>query len=148
MSYNVSRSSGINKSVEVEIKYQDISAGSTTNTFAAISIPAYGIVKDVTFFLDTEFDGGATSELTIQIGDGADPDGYITAQSVHADATPVTSALIDGLYLNDGTTDYTVNGKQYTADDTIDVLFTATGGNLDVLTAGSVRIIVNYLDIA
>ena len=152
MGYNVSRSSGIGKCVETTIKYSDISAAATTNTYQAIQLPIYGIVKAVTYVLDTEFDGGATSELTIQIGDGTNPDGYIEAKSVHADATAVFTSLVDGVYLTAeaGTTDpvNATNGKQYAAADTLDVLFTATGANLSVLTAGSLRVIVEYLDIA
>ncbi len=148
MGYNVSRSSGIGKCVETTIKYSDISAAATTNTYQAIQIPIYGIVKAVAYVIDTEFDGGATSELTIQIGDGANPDGYIEAKSVHVDGTAVATSLVDGLYLNDSTTDNVVNGKQYAAADTLDVLFTATGANLDVLTQGALRVIVEYLDIA
>jgi hypothetical protein len=144
MGYNVSRSSGIGKCVETEIKYSDISAAATTSNYEAVQIPIYGIVKTVTYVLDTEFDGGATSELTIQIGDGTDPDGYIEAKSVHADATPVFTSISDGAYLFDNV----VNGKQYAAADSIDVLFTATGANTSALTAGSLRVIVEYLDIA
>ena len=144
MGYNVSRSSGIGKCVETEIKYSDISAAATTSNYEAVQIPIYGIVKNVTYVLDTEFDGGATSELTIQIGDGTDPDGYIEAKSVHADATPVFTSVSDGAYLFDNV----VNGFQYAAADSIDVLFTATGANTSALTAGSLRVIVEYLDIA
>lgn len=148
MSYNVSRSSGLNKTVEAVITDADLTAAATTQTIEAISLPAYAIVKNVTYYLDQEFDGGATSELTIQIGDGTDPNGYIEAKSVHADASSVTSSLVDGAYLNDATTDNVVNGKQYSSADTIDVLFTATGANVSVLTAGKLRVIVEYLDIA
>lgn len=137
---------GANPLIPREIKYGEISAASTTGTVEAISIPIYGVVEAVTYYLKENFDGGATSELTIQIGDGSDADGYITAQSVHADSTPVVSALVDGAYLNDLTTDNVVNGKQYAAADTIDVLFTATGANLDALTQGSVVIVVKYID--
>lgn len=148
MGYNVSRSSGINKTVETVITYSDLSAAATTETYEAIQLPIYGIVKQVTYVLDTEFDGGATSELTVEIGDGTDPNGYIEAKSVHADATAVFTSLVDGAYLNDSTTDNVVNGKQYAAADTIDVLFTATGANISALTAGQLRVIVEYLDIA
>lgn len=148
MSYNVSRSSGLNKTVERVISANELTAAATTQTIEAISLPAYAIVKNVTYYLDTEFDGGATSELTIQIGDGTDPNGYITAQSVHADATAVVSSVVDGAYLNDSTTANVVNGKQYASADTLDVLFTATGANVSVLTAGQLRVIVEYLDIA
>jgi len=73
MGYNVSRSSGLNKTVETIIKYGDISTAATTNTYEAIQIPIYGVVKSVAYIVDTEFDGGATSEMTVQIGDGTDP---------------------------------------------------------------------------
>jgi len=148
MSFSLTRSGGINKTAEVTLKYSDIPATATTANVETISIPIHGIVKDVTYVVDTEFDGGATSELTIQIGDGVDPNGYITAKSVHVDGTAVLSSMIDGAYLNDGTTNNTVNGKQYAAADTIDVLFTVTGANTSVLTSGSLRVIVHYLDIA
>lgn len=148
MSYNVSRSSGLLKTVDRVIEANELTAAATTETIQAISIPAYAVVKDVTYYLVEEFDGGATSELTVQIGDGTDPNGYITAQSVHADASSVASSLVDGAYLNDSTTDNVINGKQYTSADTIDVLFTATGANVSVLDAGKIRVVVSYLDIA
>jgi hypothetical protein len=147
MGYNVSRSSGLNKTVEITIKYSDISAAATTKNYEAIQIPIYGVVKQVAYVLDTEFDGGATSELTVQIGDGTNPDGYIEAKSVHVDGTAIPTSIVDGAYLTIGTDVNTENGKQYAAADTIDVLFTATGANTSVLTQGSIRVIVEYLDL-
>lgn len=148
MSYNVSRSSGLAKTVEAVITDADLTAAATTQTIEAISLPAAAIVTQVAFYLDEEFDGGATSELTIEVGDGDDPNGYITAQSVHADATTVTTGIVDGVYLTVGTDVNTGNSKQYAAAGTIKVLFTATGANVSVLTAGKLRVIVSYLDIA
>lgn len=148
MSYNVSRSSGLLKTVDRVIEASELTAASTTETIEAIQVPAYGIVQQVAYYLVEEFDGGATSELTVQLGDAADADGYITAQSVHADATSVKSAIVDGAYLNVGTDVNTGNGKQYSAPGTINVLFTATGANVSVLTQGKIRVVVSYLDIA
>lgn len=148
MGYNVSRSSGIGKCVETTIKYSDISVAASTNTYQAIQIPTYGIVKTVAYVLDTEFDGGSTTNLTVQIGDGGNPDGYIEAKSVHADDTSVPTSVVDGVYLTVGTDVDTGNSKQYAAADTIDVLFTASGADIDKLTTGSLRVIVEYLDIA
>lgn len=148
MSYNVSRSSGLGKTVEAVITDADLTAAATTQTIEAISLPAAAVVTQVAFYLDEEFDGGATSELTIQVGDGSDANGYITAQSVHADATSVTTGIVDGAYLTVGTDVNTGNAKQYASADTVDVLFTATGANVSVLTAGKLRVIVSYLDIA
>ena len=151
--YNVSRSSGLLQTVEREIKANELTAAATTQTIAAIQLPSKCIVTQVAFTLDEEFDGGATSELTIQVGDGTNPDGYIEAASVHADATSVAAALADGAYTagTDDNTDVTasvVNGKLYSAADTIDALFTATGANVSVLTAGKVRVVVSYLDLS
>ena len=147
MSYNVSRSSGLLKTVDRVIEANELTAAATTQTIEAIQLPAYSVVTQVAFKLEEEFDGGATSELTVQLGDGTDPNGYITAQSVHADATSVAAAIVDGAYLNDGTTGNTINGKLYSAADTVDVLFTATGANVSVLTAGKVRVVVSYIDL-
>ena len=147
MSYNVSRSRGLLKTVDRVIEANELTAAATTQTIEAIQLPAYSVVTQVAFKLEEEFDGGATSELTVQLGDGTDPNGYITAQSVHADATSVAAAIVDGAYLNDGTTGNTINGKLYSADDTVDVLFTATGANVSVLTAGKVRVVVSYIDL-
>jgi hypothetical protein len=146
--YNVSRSSGLLKTVEREIKANELTAAATTQTIEAIQLPSKAVVTQVAFTLDEEFDGGATTELTIQVGDGTNPDGYIEAASVHADATSVAAGIVDGAYLNDSTTDNVVNGKLYSAADTIDVLFTATDANVSVLTAGKVRVIVSYLDLS
>jgi hypothetical protein len=146
--YNVSRSSGLLQTVEREIKANELTAAATTQTIQAIQLPSKAVVTQVAFTLDEEFDGGATTDLTIQVGDGTDPNGYIEAASVHADDTPVAAGIVDGAYLNDSTTDNVVNGKLYDAADTIDVLFTATGADVSVLTAGKVRVVVSYLDLS
>jgi hypothetical protein len=115
--------------------------------------------------LDTDFDGGATSGLTAAIGwdlgSGTDDaDGLLAAVELHADSTEVqfgpaaiadvASDTVDGTY---GTEESTVIASLRTKlntvlkngpkvfDDTADleVAWTATGGNLSVLTSGKVR---------
>ena len=149
MSFSRSTSGGINQTVAVDIGYNEISGAATTYNYEAISLPAYAVVKSVSFFLLEVFDGGATSDLTIQVGDGTDPNGYITAKIVHVDATEVFAGITDGAYLTVGGDANTGNGKLYGASgDTLDVLFTATGANTSVLTKGKVRVIVNFDDIS
>lgn len=149
MSYNNAQSSGISKTVAIDIGYNEISAAATTFNYEAIAIPAYAIVRSVSYYILEEFDGGATSEMTIQLGDGTNPDGYIEASSVHVDGTAVIAATTDGAYLTIGTDVNTENGKLYGASaDTIDALFTATGANTSVLTQGKIRVIVSFDDIA
>lgn len=128
------------------IDYTDLTAAATTQTIEAIEIPQYGQVRDVTFYLEEAFDGGATSTMTMQIGDGTDPNGYMVAKVVHVDGTEVFSGIIDGAYFNDATTDNVVNSKYYATADTLDVLFTATGANVNVLTQGKVHILAKITD--
>ena len=40
-----------------------------------------------------------------------------------------------------------MTGKTYAADDTIDILFTATGANVSVLDAGEVEIFFNIINL-
>lgn len=149
MSFSRSISGGINQTLAVDIGYNEISAAATTFNYEAIQLPAYAVVKSVSFFLLEVFDGGATSDLTIQVGDGADPNGYITAKVVHVDATEVFAGITDGAYLTVGTDINTGNGKLYgSGGDTIDVLFTATGANTSALTQGKVRVVVNFDNIS
>lgn len=128
------------------ITSDDLTAASTSQTIQAIEIPAYGKVHDVTFYLEEAFDGGATTTMTITIGDGTDADGYITSKVVHVDGTEVFSAQIDGAYFNDVTTDNVINSKYYATADTLDVVFTATGANVDVLTQGKIHILARISD--
>jgi hypothetical protein len=145
MSYNNAQSSGISKTVAVDIGYNEISAAATTFNYEGIAIPAYGVVKSVSYFLLEAFDGGATSALTVEVGDGVDPNGYILASEVHLDGTEVYAAIVDGAYI----TNTDSSGKLYGATaDTVDVLFTATGANTSVLTQGKIRVVVSFEDIA
>lgn len=116
---------------EATIELTDFNdTAATSLTLAVFNVEAGDAVQDVAVQLVTSLDGGATSATTITIGDGSDADAYVTATSIHADATPKT---------------YFQNGGSglpgvYTAADTVDVTFASTGGNLSVLTQGEFKI--------
>ena len=99
---------------------------------------ARDIVRGAWFDLVTPFDGGATSELTVQFGyDLAagtdDADAFIAATSVHLDATEILAS--------NGT------GTKLAAQEAFDleVLFTATGANLSTLTAGQINLYFDWI---
>ena len=69
---------------------------------------------------------------TATIGDGDDPDGYVTSVSLNGTAGTVTSTV--GALLQSGTTTYAITqGKVYSADDTIDLVLGGTAANNGVV---------------
>lgn len=143
------------------IKWQDIANAGTyaDNDTATFQIPVYSgeSVRAVSVKLVTAFnDSGGGDELNVEVGDGTDPNGYITTAPIHTDQTEISvistdDATYSGAYFNDLTTDNVINGKIYTSDDTIDVLLTpnvSTGTDyaLSELTAGELLVKVFYYD--
>lgn len=117
---------------KVEIDYTDLSKAALTNTLQLFprgsgTARKGTLVEKVATRVDVEFDGGGTSSLTVQVGDGNDVDRLLTSQEVHTDATVDT---------------YKANASMhaYESADGIDALFTATGANLDALTQGKIEI--------
>jgi|TARA_R100001530_G_scaffold19987_1_gene16770 hypothetical protein len=125
----------------ITIKHGDFTAEATTQTFT-LAIPAGGIVRSVGYYLETAFDGGSTSALAIDIGDGSDADGFLDNIETHVDATEVTYSNGVGAYI-DGGTGTEQQGKLYTTADTIDILFTASGANVSELDTGKITVFVD-----
>jgi len=123
----------------IRITHADLTASSTTQTIQK-DVKAGDQVRSVAYKLHTSFDGGATSALTLNVGDGSDTDRFIDDPSIHADA----SAIVFGPQPVPATNSV---GKVYAVDDTIDILFTATGANVSVLTAGDIEIFFNIINI-
>lgn len=119
---------------------------STAQAISVAPIPAGSIVEQVAIKLVTAFnDGGGGSYLNVTVGDTTDADGYITSWEIHTDQGNSTSQYVNGAYLNDGTTDHTVNGKLYEGTaNTLKATFTpaASGGayNLAETTAGQLKV--------
>lgn len=110
-------------------------ADNATHTIT-YAVPVGAHVRNVGRKIVTAFtDSGSGAQLNVVVGDGVDPDGYLSNFAAHSSQTRVayqanTGALIDN-----------ENGKVYTAADTIDILFTPGTGapySLNELTAGEI----------
>ena len=120
----------------IRITTADLDASASTQTITK-TVKAGAQVRGVAFKLHTAFSGhGAT--LKLDVGDGVDPDGFIDNNELHASGTTLNyGPAIDGVML----------GKAYSADDTIDILFTLNTGNVSQLTAGEVEIFFNIINL-
>jgi hypothetical protein len=138
---------------ELVIGYEDFSvanagtiADDTDKTFTYV-IPAGTQVVGCSAAVITAFnDSGGGDELDVLVGDGADPDGYLTILQLHTDGTVATYAYNSGALLDNE------NGKTYTVADTIDIVFspnTSTGQSysLNELTAGRIKFKFQLLDL-
>lgn len=103
---------------------------------AVIDIPAGSVVLDVALKVGTAWAGGTD----VQLGDGTDPDGWISAtQGAVANLTAGATVRAGGAYaIGDAATNRGL-GKVYASADTLDVAFTGT------FTAGTATIVVRYI---
>jgi len=121
---------------QFKIDITDTTAAATTKVVTLLTLEAGDIIRDAAFFLSASFTGGATSALTFQLGwstTAADADGLIEAVSVHAASTPITAGDATGVAFATKRTGLAVTGVT-----PVEALFTATGANTSVLTAGEV----------
>jgi len=125
-----------------EISYTDLVAlgAVTSGTLSLITgLTAGAIVTGAAYSLVTPFDGGATSALALDVGfNGAsvdDPDAFLDNYQVHLDGTEVLAGDGNGAAFATLRT-----GHAFVESADIEALFTATGGNLNALTAGKIRI--------
>lgn len=128
-----------------KITYADCTAGATTQTLQLIGTAQNGmavgdIVRAAAFYLPTPFVGTGITNLTMQVGyDLAagtdDPDAFIKAVELAGAATEILAG--------DGTGDVFATlrtGYAFQEAGDLEVLLTATGGNLSAMTAGEVRV--------
>jgi hypothetical protein len=153
------------------IDYTDLNTtDGTAKTLVLGTYAARDIIERFIYDLVTPFDGGATSALALKVGyNGAavdDDDAFIPSTEIHADATEilasngtpaaVDTALIDEAYSTSESTVIaslrtTVNALRAAAGlaaveaGTIEAVLTATGGDLDLLTTGKIRIAFNWI---
>ncbi len=133
------------------IKAEDLVSTTSggAETVDLFSVPSDAIVREVVAYVKTEFDGASSSDLAITVGDDDDADGFIASFTIHADGTPVSSAVNSGAYFNDGTTDNAVNGKVYdnAAAKTISAVLTPTGDSNSDIDTGEIVIAANIVDL-
>ena len=120
----------------VKVLYSDLTAAATTQTLpilpASGTLAAGTIVECIGHRCVTAFAGTSITAVTLQVGDGSDTDRLCTA------------ALDDLIAAGYTAVPRSVTTQPYAlaSADAIDALFTATGANLSVLTAGEVHILL------
>lgn len=120
----------------VKVVSTDLTAAATTQTLPILpatgTLPAGTIVECIGHRVVTAFAGPSISAVTLQVGDGGDTDRLCT------------SALDDLIAAGFTAVPRSVTTQPFclASADAIDALFTATGANLSVLTAGEVHILL------
>ena len=125
----VVKTSGYLKQAVVDFTYQ--------SSAPTISLPAGSVVKSAYLIVGTAWVGGTD----VQVGDGTDPDGFISAsQGATANLTAGAVIRAGGAYAAADTDTTAIElWKVYGSADTIDVAFTGT------FTAGTARLVVDYV---
>ena len=133
---------------KVVISYTDLTAlGAVASGTVALATYTAGLgCTKAAYRLVTAFTGGATSALALDVGhNGAttdDPDSLLDNYEVHSTGTEIFFG--DG----NGAVFATLRTGYYPLDaGTYEALFTATGANLNVLTAGEVNIYLRLEDL-
>ena len=132
------------------VTHEDLTeTADTTAQTLTVPVTAGQLVTHVSYKLVTAFnDSGGGDELDVEVGDGADPNGYMADSEcdIHTDQTPASFGHGNGALTAAG-------GKVYTAADTIDFIFkpdraTGTAYNLAELNAGEIHFYLRVLDLA
>lgn len=137
----------------LDIDYSDFSianagviADDTDKTFTYVIPAGYAVVGAAANVITGFNDSGGGDELDVIVGDGTDPDGFLTILQLHVDGTVASFAMNTGAYIDNE------NAKVYTTADTIDIAFspnTSTGQSYTVneLTAGKIRFMFKLVNL-
>lgn len=109
------------------IGYADIAAAATTDTETILALPQNTVIEMLVIKASEAFAGGSISALTMDIGDATDADELAASFDLVAAVSATNFQIISAPYVQFTTTNIIAS-------------FTATGDNLDQLTAGSVDI--------
>lgn len=113
----------------------DISTAANADVYQVMNVSSGVVVLNV--FTNIVTANNAATSSAVDVGDGADPNGYDNAVDMKATAGTLTKGI-------GGTDAYvTADGKLYTAADTIDLTFAVTGTN----TTGSVIVTALCIDL-
>lgn len=102
------------------------------------NLPVGTMIRCIGHRVVTAFVGPSVSSLTLQVGDGSDPDRYATAALDSMLATGYTAVPAS----------VTTQPFAYETADAVDALFTAVGANLSVLTAGEVHVFLQAVPLS
>jgi hypothetical protein len=116
----------------LRVNYTQISAAALTKMLS-FALPAGAVVQNVAHACIVPFVGPSVTSLKVAVGNDAQSDNYLddvemVSGSVAADSFVASNASVGGA-------------------DTLDVLFTAIGANLSVLTAGEVVLLFRIASI-
>ena len=125
---------------ELVITHADLTAAATTQTLI-VNIPNGSWVKGGFHILDTEFVSPSSTSLAYEVGDDTDPNLFMTSTEV--DAANVGKVTYKEPTPGAGSVG---QGKAYTGQDTIDILFTGSH-NLNLFTAGALRYYFNLVEL-
>jgi len=166
------QAAALRRNVKWTIGYADLVAeGATTSAVATLldDLAARSEISNVVFSLPTPFDGGATSALVLDVGVTGDDDAFIDNIEIHLDGTEIiasgptlstiSTTTVDETYATPESTVLTnlrtlanqilaKEPKVLTATTDLIATFTATGGNLNVLTTGEVNIFAHVVDLS
>lgn len=120
---------------EVVVEHTDLSDTAGTTKTLTVSVDAGKQVTGGPHVLVTDFAGPSISSLVYTVGDGDDADHYLTSTEVEVSGTEIDYKAGTGV------------SKAYTGSDTVDLAFTASGANLDTLTAGKLKVYLNIADL-
>ena len=134
--------------IEETFTYSDISIADTTNIIALTKqIPAGGVVINAFFKLITEFSGGSTTQMWIDVGlNGTDMAGYFDLTNIFTGAGTGYKNLLTtdkGDFLYESTDDQTLY-RHVGAAENVHAGFVSVGDDLDALTAGELIVYLNY----
>lgn len=129
------------------IEYSDLTAAATTQTVALLeNLPVGTLVTNAAMYLETGFVGASVTNLLLEVGwDSAadDPDGLLAGYEIATAGTEILAGDADGAAFAT-----LRNGYAFVATGSLTALFTATGANLSVLTAGKVHIFLAVRNLA
>ena len=169
---DVAQAAALGRNCKFTITYADLAEeGATTSAVLTLlnDVAVRSEISNVAFSLPTAFDGGSTSGLLLDVGVTADLDAFIDGIEIHEDGTQIIAAgptltapsttTVDETYATPESVVLTdlrtlanqiVNSAPKVLTATTDLLatFTATGANLDTLTAGEVNIFAKVVDLS
>jgi len=118
------------------VRSRKITFADKNSTKAILDVPAKTFIPPygVTIIIPTLFDGGTP---VIDIGDGADPNGWI----IQADITATSAGTYSGTETN--TAHYAATGKYYDSADTIDAVLPD-----EAITAGEAFVMAYMVDVS